>query len=144
MRDWISGMKALARRKARDYATIEEAFARMREANPHLSAAQARHLTVWGIRRNEDGTYSWKFDNYTRATSPYLFNLRDAGEIWSRIKCPTLLIRGDESWTVAWEKDGRLGHFRNAEVVTIKRAGHWVHHDQLADFLRVAHRFLDV
>ena len=142
MRDWIGSMKALARRKARNYSTIEEAFARLREANPHLSEEQARHLTTWGVRRNEDGTYSWKFDNYTRATSPYLFNLRDAGEIWNRIRCPTLLVRGDESWTVAWEKDGRLEHFRNAEVVTIRRAGHWVHHDQLEAFLKVTHRFL--
>ena len=46
----------------------------MREANPHLSREQARHLTIWGIRRNENGTYSWKFDNYVHATSPYMFN----------------------------------------------------------------------
>ena len=31
--------------------------------NPHLSAEQARHLTIHGSAQNEDGTYSWKFDN---------------------------------------------------------------------------------
>jgi pimeloyl-ACP methyl ester carboxylesterase len=119
-----------------------EALARMRVANPHLSLEQARHLTIHGVRRNENGTYSWKFDNYTRAHSPYLFNLKDATEIWSRIRCPTLLVRGDESWAGDWERDGRLDSFRTAELVTILKAGHWVHHDQLAEFLAVVHRFL--
>ncbi len=142
MQHWIGEMKALARRNVRNYASIDEALARMREANPHLTVEQARHLTIHGTRRNEDGTYSWKFDNYTRATSPYLFNLKDAAEIWGRISCPCLLIRGDESWAGDWERDGRLKAFRAAEVITIKGAGHWVHHDQLNEFLATAKRFL--
>ena len=39
----------------------------MQEENPHLSPEQARHLTQHGVNQNEDGTYSWKFDNYVRA-----------------------------------------------------------------------------
>jgi pimeloyl-ACP methyl ester carboxylesterase len=142
MEHWVVDMRALAQRRPREYPAIEQAMARMREANPHLSPEQARHLTIYGVRRNENGTFSWKYDNYTRATSPYMFNLRDATEIWSRIRCPTLLVRGDSSWAGDWERDGRLDAFRTAELVTIKNAGHWVHHDQLAEFLKVVHRFL--
>jgi pimeloyl-ACP methyl ester carboxylesterase len=94
------------------------------------------------VQRNENGTYSWKFDNYVRATTPYHFNLKDAAEIWSHIECPSLLIRGAESWTGDWEKDGRTKVFRNAEIVTIEKAGHWVHHDQLDESLKVIKRFL--
>jgi pimeloyl-ACP methyl ester carboxylesterase len=144
MRGWIAQMQALARRKVREYASIDEALARMREANPHLTVEQARHLTVHGVRRNENGTYSWKFDNYVHATSPYMFNTRDAAEIWDRITCPTMLIRGAESWAGDWVKDGRFKHFKNAQSVTIDNAGHWVHHDQLAEFLAVVHRFLAI
>src|SRR5439155_1182079 len=82
----------------RAYASFEEAVVRMREANPRLTAEQALHLTRNGVIRYEDGTYAWKFDNFVRAVSPYLFNLDDAGEIWSHITCPVLLVRGDESW----------------------------------------------
>jgi len=139
---WIGEMQALARRNVREYATLEEAFKRMQGENPHLSAEQARHLTIHGIKRNENGTYSWKFDNYVRATSPYLFNLREAEDIWSRIQCPTLIIRGSESWTRDWEKDGRTGVFKNAEIVTIQKAGHWVHHDQLDETMSIVRRFL--
>jgi pimeloyl-ACP methyl ester carboxylesterase len=142
MRGWIDQMQDLSRRKVREYPSIDEALARMRQANPRLSVAQAHHLTIHGVRRNENGTYSWKFDNYTHATSPYLFNLKDAAEIWGRVACPTLLVRGDESWARDWDSDGRLNSFRSAKFVTIKQAGHWVHHDQLEEFLKVTREFL--
>ncbi|HEX4210169.1 MAG TPA: alpha/beta hydrolase [Candidatus Binataceae bacterium] len=144
MEHWVSDMLALAQRKPREYSSIEQAMARMKEANPHLSADLAHHLTIYGVRRNENGTFSWKYDNYTRATSPYLFNLKDAMEIWSRVRAPTLLVRGDASWAGDWERDGRLEAFRAAELVTIPGAGHWVHHDRLAEFLQVVHRFLKI
>jgi len=144
MESWVTDMLALAQRKPREYPTIEQAMARMREANPHLGPELARHLTVYGVRRNENGTFSWKYDNYTRATSPYLFNLKDAMEIWSHIRCPVLLVRGDASWAGDWERDGRLNAFRTSQLKTIAGAGHWVHHDKLAAFLAVIRPFLNI
>jgi pimeloyl-ACP methyl ester carboxylesterase len=145
MRNWIEVMQGLARRKVREYATLDDALRRMREANPHLSVDQARHLTIHGVRRNENGSYSWKFDNYVHATSPYLFNLKDASEIWARITSPCLLVRGDESpWAGEPERDGRLGAFNDAQSVVIGGAGHWVHHDRLAEFLGVVREFLKI
>jgi pimeloyl-ACP methyl ester carboxylesterase len=55
-----------------------------------------------------------------------------------------LLIRGTESWAGDWVKYGRIQAFKHAESVTIDKAGHWVHHDRLDEFLAVAHRFLGV
>ena len=40
-------------------------------ANSHLSFETAEHLTRHGVRQNEDGTYSWKFDNYIRSWPAY-------------------------------------------------------------------------
>lgn len=142
MAEWIVEMQSLARRHPRRYATLEEAVARMREANPRLTEEQARHLTVHGSYRDEDGTYLWKFDNYVRAASPYLFNLREAQAIWSQIACPVLLVRGTESWASDPNEDGRAGAFQNARAVNIEKAGHWVHHDQLDEFLRLVREFL--
>jgi pimeloyl-ACP methyl ester carboxylesterase len=144
MESWVTDMLALAQRRPREYQTIEQAMERMREANPHLSAALARHLTIYGVRRNENATFSWKYDNYTRATSPFLFNLKDAMEIWSRIRCPVLLVRGDASWAGDWERDGRLDAFRTSVLHTIRDAGHWVHHDKPDEFLAAVHRFLKI
>ncbi len=144
MRVWIGEMKALANRHPHRYATLEEAVERMQDANPRLTPAQARHLTVCGSYRDEDGTYLWKFDNYVRASSPYLFNMIDAHDLWKQITCPVLLLRGTESWASDPEIDGRAGAFRDYTFFNIETAGHWVHHDQLTIFLGHVRTFLGV
>jgi pimeloyl-ACP methyl ester carboxylesterase len=141
MQAWIAAMQTYAGRRARHYPSLEAAVQRMQEANKHLSALQAYHLTVHGTYRNEDGTYTWKFDNYVRAHSPYEFNMEEARSIWGRITCPTLLLRGTESWATDPGQDGRASAFQCARCMDIARAGHWVHHDQLAEFLRVVRDF---
>src|SRR5262249_2011767 len=91
MQDWIAGQRMLSGRLPRRYASIEDAFRRMQEENQHLSPEQARHLTQYGVNQNEDGTYSWKFDNYVRAEPPYDMTGAEIRELWERISCPTLL-----------------------------------------------------
>jgi pimeloyl-ACP methyl ester carboxylesterase len=142
MDDWIREQRALAGRLPRRYASIEDAFGRMQAENPHLSAEQARHLTVHGVNQNEDGTYSWKFDNYVRAWPPYDMSRRDVELLWSRIRCPTLLLYGTESKSGNPLEDGRAQAFRQVRVVGIERAGHWLHHDRLDEFLRIVREFL--
>lgn len=142
MQGWIEAQRSLAGRIPRRYASIEEAFKRMQEANQHLSPEQARHLTQHGVNQNEDGTYSWKFDNYVRAWPPYDMTVAETEELWSRITCPTLLVYGRESWASNPREDGRAKHFRTAEVVTFDKAGHWVHHDRLDDFAATLRHFL--
>jgi pimeloyl-ACP methyl ester carboxylesterase len=142
MRQWVQQLRELAARLPRRYSSLEEATERMREANPRLTPEQARHLTIHGANQNEDGTYSWKFDNYVRANSPYFFNADEMYELWSKIACPTLLVHGTESWAGNPEQDGRLEHFQNARAVVVEKAGHWVHHDQLERFVQLAREFL--
>jgi pimeloyl-ACP methyl ester carboxylesterase len=142
MDEWIREQRGLAGRLPRRYPSIEDAFHRMQEENPHLSAEQARHLTVHGVNQNEDGTYSWKFDNYVRAWPPYDMRFRDIALLWSRIACPTLLMYGTESRSGNPALDGRIEPFRHATVAAIERAGHWLHHDRLDEFLRIVREFL--
>lgn len=144
MRDWIDEQRKLSGRLPRRYATIEDAFARMQEENKHLSPAQARHLTQHGVNQNEDGTYSWKFDNYVRSWPPYDMTQEDVEALWARITCPTLLVYGKESWASNPQTDGRAKHFSNARVETFERAGHWVHHDRLPEFMTLLRAFLGV
>jgi pimeloyl-ACP methyl ester carboxylesterase len=142
MRAWIDEVRMLAARTPRKYRTIAEAFQRMKEENKHLSEAQAMHLTRHGVRQNEDGTYSWKFDNYVRAWPPHEWPREDISLLWSRIECPTLLFYGSESWASNPAKDGRAAYFKNARVEVIEGAGHWVHHDRLEEFLEKVEVFL--
>ncbi len=141
MQAWIDEQRALSGRMPRRYASLEDAFRRMEEENKHLSPEQARHLTQHGVNQNEDGTYSWKFDNYVRAFPPYDMTVNDQEQLWAAIACPTLLVYGKESWASNPEQDGRVKHFRQARVVSVDRAGHWVHHDRLDLFLAIVRDF---
>jgi pimeloyl-ACP methyl ester carboxylesterase len=140
--DWITRERGLASRLPRRYASIEDAFARMQAENGHLSAEQARYLTIHGVSQNEDGTYSWKFDNYVRGWSPVDLPLDELHRLWGNIACPTLLVNGAESWASNPETDGRAAHFRHARVKVFERAGHWVQHDRLEAFLAEVRAFL--
>jgi pimeloyl-ACP methyl ester carboxylesterase len=142
MQKWIAEQRGLAGRLPRRYATIEDALRRMQEANAHLSPEQARHLTQHGVNQNEDGTYSWKFDNYVRTDSAYGMTQSEIEQLWERISSPTLLVYGKESWAQNPENDGRLQHFQNARVVSVEGAGHWVHHDRLQVFLDLLRDFI--
>lgn len=139
---WVEELRKLSGRMPRRYATLEDAYERMQTENPHLTEAQARHLTIHGSNQNEDGTFSWKFDNYVRAFPPTGLDFEQQYQLWSQITCPTLLIRGTESWASDPTKDGRAGHFKNARVENVENAGHWVHHDRLDEFLRLTREFL--
>ena len=114
----------------------------MQEENPHLTPGQARHLTAHGVSQNEDGTYSWKFDNYVRLQPPHGMRTADTVETWKRIRCPTLLVRGTESWAADPTADERAEHFADVTGVNVEGAGHWVHHDRLDEFIRLAREFL--
>jgi pimeloyl-ACP methyl ester carboxylesterase len=51
-------------------------------------------------------------------------------------------VRGSESWAPDPEADGRAKAFRDARILTVPGAGHWVHHDRLAEFLGAVREFL--
>ncbi len=141
MRQWVESMRELEQRQLRTYPTIDDATRRMMEANRHLSPELARHLTVHGVRQAEDG-YTWKFDNYTHAGSPYEFNMEDARDLWNQIRCPMLIIWGRESWGTRPGGPPDLSAFHQYRAVEIEGAGHWVHHDQFETFMGHVNAFL--
>ncbi len=143
VRDWITMRREMAGRVPRKYVKLEDAVQRMRDENPRLTGDQAWHLTTHGALQNEDGTYSWKFDNFVRlGGGPGGLRHEDQHQIWSGITAPVLLVRGAESWASDPVIDGRIRHFRNARLANVEGAGHWVHHDKLDVFMEHVERFL--
>jgi len=141
-RRMIEDKRALSGRQPKRYESLDQAYARMKEENSFLSEEQARHLTINGIARNEDGTYSWKFDNYLRVWNSVDITLEQIHELWASITCPTLLLYGEKSWASDPAKDGRMKYFGNAEVKLFPDAGHWLHHDQFDLFMKTLRDFL--
>jgi pimeloyl-ACP methyl ester carboxylesterase len=143
LHDWMKDLRGLSARQVRRYDSLEDAYERMQSENPHLSESQARHLTIHGSNQNEDGTYSWKFDNYVRAFPPTGLPMEEVWKLYGQIECPTMLVRGLESWASDPVADGRTQHFSCPLMVeTFADAGHWVHHDQLDEFVKAVRNFL--
>ena len=141
-RKWIADKRIAAGRLPKRYATIEDAYARMKGENAYLTDEQARHLTIHGINRNEDGTWSWKFDNHLNVWTVSDSPETTVQDLWGAITCPTLLLYGANSWASNPERDGRLVHFKHARVVEFENAGHWLHHDQFDRFMAELRAFL--
>lgn len=142
-KQWIDKKREASSRQIRKYASFAEALDRMHEANSYLSRSQAEHLTRHGAIRNEDGTWSWKFDPHLHAWPPDDITSEQLAELWSRITCPALLVYGADSWASNPEKDGRMVHFGdNVSVTEYDRAGHWVHHDRFEDFVAEVKGFI--
>ncbi len=142
VRAWIDGMRHLAGRTPRRYPGLSDAFQRMQKSNPHLSEERAKHLTIHGSNRNEDGTYSWKFDNYTHSRSPFSLSWDDMTELWENIECPTLLLNAKQGFAHRIGQNGTDKHFKHAESKDIDKAGHWLHHDQFDEFIASTRDFL--
>ena len=141
---WVAQLDKIAERKKRYFRSTAEAADRISAHNKRLTPEQALHLASHGVKRNADGSYSWKFDEYQRARAPYRLSPDDHIALWSRITCPTLLLRGKESFLPDPETADVLAHFKQARLVTIVGAGHWLHHDKLDEVLGELCPFLGI
>ena len=144
MSRWIDQLERISEHEPSAFKTIEEAAQRLSARNRRLTPELALHLARHGVRQNADGLYRWKFDHYQRARAPYRLTPEDYADLWSRVTCPTLLMWGSESFLPDPEAAGLLAHFRQAELVKLDGAGHWLHHDRLDDVLASLRGFLEV
>jgi pimeloyl-ACP methyl ester carboxylesterase len=142
LRQWIEDKRKASGRTPRRYATLRDAYQRMKEENAFLTEEQARHLTVHGASRNEDGTWSWKFDNYVNIWSVSDTPTDQIIDLWKAITCPMLLLWGKNSFASSPLSDGRLEHFSTARLIEYEEAGHWLHHDQFERFISDVKAFL--
>jgi pimeloyl-ACP methyl ester carboxylesterase len=131
---YVAAIRASDARQPRRYATLADAAARMREQHAFLGEDQALHLARHGARRTEDGSYVWKYDPYILTPSAVRPDYEGLEALWARIACPVLLVRGTTSWASDPVADGRARAFRDARLVNVEGAGHWVHHERFDAF----------
>ncbi len=143
MSRWIDQLDGISEREPSAFRTIEEAAQRLSARNRRLTPELALHLARHGVRQDADGLHRWKFDHHQRARAPYRLLPEDYAALWSRITCPTLLMWGDESFLPDPEAAGLLAHFKDAELVKIAGAGHWLHHERPDEVLDSLRRLLE-
>src|SRR3954451_7788230 len=140
--EWVGDLDKFAHRKVHHYASVADGAERILHRNPRLTREQALHLASHGLKQNADGSFSWKFDPYLRARAPYRLSLEDHVGLWSRIQCPTLLVSGTESFLPDPAAAGVMAHFKQAELVKIAGAGHWLQHDKPDQVRDIIAKFL--
>ena len=133
LRGWIESGVSMAGRSPRKYLELNDAIHRMESQNPHLSPEQAAYLTNHGTYQNEDGSYSWKFDNYTRLRTIYDVPHDDMCRAWEAITCPVLILNSDNGYPHRIGQDRTDQYFEDLHMETIVDASHWTHHDQLVE-----------
>jgi pimeloyl-ACP methyl ester carboxylesterase len=136
------------------YVGLTPAFATLDEAEKHIrsiaapfgphSDAQWRFLTETWVRKGEDGAWRPHYD--VRIAEAYRASLPEKDlELWhlyDSVRCPTLLIRGENSDVVPRQAAAEMTRRGpKAKVVEIRGVGHaptLLHADQIAivrDFL---------
>ena len=141
--EWIEITGKIEKRPQRVLRSIEEAVSRIHKAIPSLSSEQALYLTSHGVKKNDDGTYCWKYDELSRILSPIRFTDEEMQEIQRRISCPVLLLYGSNGWSGNPLEGKNQNFFQLAKSVCIPNAGHWLHHDQIDIFTEVVKVFLN-
>lgn len=137
MEKWISELHERGRRHFREYTSLAAGASQLRQTNPRLSENTALKIARAAMKQNDRGKWIWKFDPLHRTTAPQPFYTAQALEFLRRIRCPVLLIDGEESrQTRRTDKQERYDAITNHQRITISGAGHMVHQDnpeQLAD-----------
>jgi esterase len=98
-----------------------------------ISSGRTRGLILKNIRRNNDGSFSWKINNESllKNIDRILENVAGPEETFEPVTgFPVLFLKGENS---DYLPDGDIGKilklFPSAEFRTIKNAGHWLHAD---------------
>lgn len=147
MAAWVEVQRRLKTRAPRRYPAIEDAIARMQAAHPDFTPAQAAHLVRHGVVGDagdgDSGGWRFKFDPSVAVPPPVDLTVADIEALWANVACPVLLVYGGRSWASNPAHDGRAGHFRDARVVLVEDAGHWVHHNRPDFFVATVAEFLE-
>jgi esterase len=115
---------------ARDvFGSEDEAFALARAANPRPADEMLRHRVRHALRPLPDGTLTFKFDKALRGRPGALWDLTpdQLWAAWRSVRCPVLLVRGQESDILAAETAQRmLAENPQAELVSVPDSGHTI------------------
>lgn len=146
---WMDEIKQPAR--LRDYASLADVAARMRQNNPRLSESRALWVAAHWASQRPDGRWALNADPAHKRSNPQLYRVEEVLAIWDRITAPTLWVEGEinelaQYWSSSYsaeEFQSRLAHIRQVSTAVLPGAGHMLHHDQPAALARVLEAFWD-
>jgi len=131
----------------RPYEDFDALAERLRQGNPRLTREKAGFLARhWG--REEGETVVLRSDPAHKIVNPLLYRIEEVQACWREVSAPVLWVDAAESDTLkriglsAAQHAERRNSFRNLKHVTVKDAGHMLHHDQPEELARLIEEFL--
>jgi pimeloyl-ACP methyl ester carboxylesterase len=126
------------------FASLDEALAFARAANPRYTEAMLRHRVLHGTRPVNGGLV-WKYDRAIREAvrGGRWRDPIDLWPLWQAVACPTVVVRGADSDVLSPEIAARmLATNARARLVEVPGAGHTVPGDRPEAFRRLLAEFL--
>lgn len=139
IQDFVDGLFKPVRRRV--YASVEEAGARVAEANSSYSLAASKHMAAFGTVAVEGGVV-FRADPMLKRTSGMSFDESQVIAFCEAVKCPVQVIQGSHGMTLEDEvMKARLSALKNRRVTAIA-GGHHVHMDQPGEVAAQVVRFV--
>ena len=139
-------------RRVRDFVngsakqeTLEEIIERALAFNPRRDPLILRRSLMHNLRRQSDGTWSWKYDRrrFQQMGDAHAVERRGLAEGLAKVTCPTLIVRGAESDVFHDEDAERLAkQLPDGRWLKISGAGHTVQGDNPKDLAAALRVFL--
>jgi esterase len=127
--------------------TLEEIIERALAFNPRRDRQILRRSLMHNLRRQPDGSWSWKYDRrrFQRLDhDTHLAERRRLADDLANVTCPALVVRGAESDVFHQDDAEHLAkNFPDGRQVTIAQAGHTVQGDNPKDLVAALREFLN-
>jgi esterase len=107
----------------------------------HEPNKAVRQFLLKNLYRTDEDTFAWRFN--LPVLTAKIENVGEAVPKLRKVTEPTLFVRGALSpYIKDTDREAIEDLFPNAEIVTIHKAGHWVHAEQPKAFVEVLTEFL--
>jgi pimeloyl-ACP methyl ester carboxylesterase len=131
----------------RPYKDFDALAERLRQGNPRLTREKADFLARhWGREQGE--AVVLRSDPAHKIVNPLLYRIEEAQACWREVSAPVLWVDAAESDTLKRlglsdaQHAERRNCFKNLKHVTMRDAGHMLHHDQPEEVARLIEEFL--
>lgn len=145
---WLDDLREPAR--LRDYATLEDVAARLKENNPRLDPARAAWLAPHWSEPDGQGRWRIQGDPAHKRVHAVPYRVDEVLAHWRAITAPVLWVEGRQTDTTKWwghrypreEFEQRLAQVPQLSRVMLEDCGHMLHLDQPAALARALMTFL--
>jgi pimeloyl-ACP methyl ester carboxylesterase len=143
--------------RLRPYPDFAALAARLSQENPRLTPERAQFLARhWGREAGEEGRgreaggdgVVLRGDPAHKIVNPVLYRYEEVRACWQQVSAPVLWVDAAESQTLRRlglteaQHAERRSAFSTLTYVTIKEAGHMLHHDQPEEVARLIEEFV--